>query len=121
MAVNVLLTEEVMAFFERYRAEFDKAHWVAFTSLLHEPFVTVRGDGSVNFLGSRAEARQFFETVANTWRCGGHDRCATSNFEAMPMGRLSRLITFDWELLRADGSLLRKWCQSYQLILVQNE
>ena len=119
--MNASLTEEVMAFFERYRTGFDDAHWGSFTSLLHEPFVTVRGDGSVKFLESRAEARQFFETVANTWRGEGYDRFATSNFEAMPMGRLSRLVTFDWEMLRADGSLLRKWRQSYQLILVQHE
>lgn len=119
--MDVPLIEDVMAFFRRYRTAFDEAHWVAFTSLLHEPFVTVRGDGSVKFFASRAEAQRFFETVANTWHREGYDRFTTSNFEVTPMGNLSRLVTFDWEMLRADGSLLRKWRQSYQLILVQHE
>src|SRR5262245_17631214 len=113
--------EEAIAFFERYRMEFDKANWMTFTSLFLEPFVTVRGDGSVKLFQSRGETRKFFETVADAWRGEGYHRFTTTNFEVMPMGRLSRLVTFDWEMLRADGSLLRKWRQSYQLILIQSE
>jgi hypothetical protein len=101
--------------------EFDKTNWMTFTSLFHEPFVTVRGDGGVKLFQSRGETRKFFETVADAWRREGYHRFTTTNFEVMPMGRLSRLVTFDWEMLRADGSLLRKWRQSYQLILIQSE
>lgn len=112
--------EEAVAFFEQYKNDFDNANWVSFASLLHEPFVSVRGDGSVKFCASRGEAQSFFENVADTWRRESYDRFRTSKLEVMIMGKFSRLVTFDWEMLRADGSVLRKWRQSYQLIATEN-
>ena len=113
--------QDVKAFFEKYGREFDNRDWAAFTALLHEPFFTVRGDGSAHLLPSRDEARRFFENVSSEWRQDGYERCVTSNYEMMLLGRYSRLATFDWELLRKDESVLRKWRQSYQLILVQRK
>jgi hypothetical protein len=107
---------EATPFFERYRNDFDKCDWDAFSSLFHEPFITVRGDGSVHLLQSRAATRQFFEMVSAGWRREGYSRCATANFEVMSLGKFSALVTFDWDLLRQDGSSLRNWRQSYQLI-----
>jgi len=115
------ITQEATTFFEAYGREFDNCDWVAFTALLHEPFMTVRGDGSVHLLKSRAEARQFFENVSSVWRQEGYIQCVTSNYEVMMLGRFSRLVTFDWELVRKDGTVLRKWRQSYQLISVLQE
>jgi hypothetical protein len=31
------------------------------------------------------------------------------------------LVTLDWHMLRGDGSLIRRWRQSYQVILVAQE
>jgi hypothetical protein len=115
------LVEEALSFFEKYKSEFDQSNWISFTALLHEPFVTVRGDGSVKCCQSHAEAQSFFANVADSWRREGYDHFTTSNFDVIAMGKLSRLVTFDWEMLRADGSMLRKWRQSYQLIRQQEE
>jgi len=111
------LFEEALSLFERYQTEFDNGNWANFAALLHEPFMTVRGDGSVTICHSHAEAQEFFKNVADAWRREGYHRFTTSNFEVIAMGRLSRLVTLDWEMLRADGGLLRKWRQSYQLIM----
>ena len=114
-------TQDAMTFFEGYSRDFDNCDWPAFTSLLYEPFVTVRGDGSVHLLQSRADARRFFENVSSGWRQEGYERCVTSKFEVMMLGRWSRLVTFDWDLLRKDRTVLRRWRQSYQLISIQQE
>jgi hypothetical protein len=114
-------TQDMKGFFERYGRDFDNRDWMAFTALLHEPFFTVRGDGSVHFLPSRDAARTFFENVSNVWRQEGYERCVTNNYEMMVLGRYSQLATFDWELLRKDETVIRKWRQSYQLIFIQQE
>ena len=114
-------TEVAIAFFDRYRRDFDSNDWKAFTAHFHEPFVTVRSDGSVHFLPSRVEAEKFFQTVADNWQREGYDRFSTTNYAVMPIGKFSLLATFDWEMLRQDGSLVRKWRQSYQLISVERQ
>jgi hypothetical protein len=50
------LIQEATIFFETYSREFDNRDWAKFTLLLHEPFTTVSGDGSVHFSKSRSEA-----------------------------------------------------------------
>jgi hypothetical protein len=121
MTAPSLSKQDVIAFFEDYAARFDKRNWADFVSLYHEPCLTVRGDGTVKFFRSRAHVRQFFEGVANTWRGEGYHRFAVSNFDVMPVGKRSLLATLDWDMLRDDGSVIRKWRQSYQLIQVQEE
>jgi hypothetical protein len=110
------IDEEAARFFARYRAEFDNANWPGFASLFHEPCLTVRGDGTVRYLNSRAEAAPFFKTVADAWRREGYFRFTTSNFDVVPIGRNGMLVTFDWEMLDKDDRLIRKWRQSYQLV-----
>jgi hypothetical protein len=119
MTAPSLSKQEVVAFFERYGAEFDQRNWAEFVALYHEPSLTVRGDGTVKYFQSRAEAKQFFENVANAWCGEGYHRFAMGNFDVAPIGRRSVLATLDWDLLREDGSLIRRWRQSYQLIQVQ--
>jgi hypothetical protein len=117
----MLSLDQARDFFDRYRREFDSSNLEAFASLFHAPFMTVRGDGSVHHLQSHEEAQQFFKTVAAVWRDEGHGRFSTANFEVMPLGKFSSLVTFDWEMLRQDGSLVKEWRQSYQLIAVRQD
>jgi ketosteroid isomerase-like protein len=111
--------QDVASFFDGYAAAFDQRDWPAFVALLHEPVLTVRADGSVKCLQSRAEARHFFETVADSWKNEGYRRFVASNFELTPIGRTSLLATLDWTMIRGDGTVLRTWRQSYQLLQVQ--
>jgi hypothetical protein len=89
--------------------------------MYHEPCLSVRADGCVRYLQTRDEARSFFEEVATAWRREEYDRFETSDLEVVPMGGRCLLVTLDWHMLRADGSLIRRWRQSYQLILVAQE
>lgn len=74
MSATSLSEQQVAAFFERYSTAFDQRNWSVFVSLLHEPVLTVRSDGSVKCLPSRGEAQDFFERVANEWRDEGYHR-----------------------------------------------
>jgi hypothetical protein len=117
----MLSPSEARVFFDHYHREFDKPDWEAFSLFFHEPFMTVRGDGSVYLLKTQSDTRQFFETVAAAWRREGYERFSTANFESMPLGKYGLLATFDWEMLRQDGSIMKRWRQSYQLIAVRQD
>lgn len=121
MSAIPLSEEQLAAFFLRYATAFDHRNWSVFTSLLYEPVLTVRSDGSVRCLHSRDEAQEFFEKVADDWRAEGYCRFAASNFEIIPLGIRSLLATLDWEMLRENGSQMRVWRQSYQLLKTDND
>ena len=51
------------------------------------------------------------------------DGYAGGRFEELqvsPIGERSALATMDWVMLRRDGSLIRKWRQSYNLVRVDS-
>jgi DNA-binding response OmpR family regulator len=89
--------------------------------MYHEPCLSVRADGSVRCLQTRDEARRFFEGVSTAWRREEYERFETSDLEVVPIGQRCLLVTLDWHMLRGDGSLIRRWRQSYQLIMVAQD
>ncbi|MDR0779428.1 MAG: hypothetical protein LBF16_01885 [Pseudomonadales bacterium] len=112
------LVSQAQAFFDRYAQDFDCADWFAFSSHYHEPAFSVRADGSVAVLSNRSAVADFFKYVWSTWRAEGYSRFGISDLSAVPVGEQSALITFTWHLLRDDGSQIRQWNQSYQLLQV---
>ncbi|MGD9764061.1 MAG: hypothetical protein AB7V27_10135 [Candidatus Binatia bacterium] len=85
-------------------------------ALYHTPCVTVRADGSVICLQSPPELERFFQTVADTHYEDGYRSSHCADLEVVPLGTRSVLASVTWSLLRADGSLLKQWRQSYTLI-----
>ena len=65
---------------------------------------------------SHAEGARFYAQVAQAWRAEGYARFDIQDVEVIEMGQDSRMVTFDWLMLRQDGSRIRRWRQSYQLI-----
>jgi len=43
--------------------------------------------------------------------------CTYSNFEFSAIGQKSVLATTDWNMIKADGTLVTSWRESYVLIL----
>jgi hypothetical protein len=110
------LATEVRAFFERYNKAFLSFDGKHVAALYYEPTVTMRGDGSIHCLRSHGELASFFQGVIDTYRKDGYADSNLKNFEVQPIGDLSALATMDWEMLRQDGSLIRRWRQSYNVV-----
>jgi hypothetical protein len=110
------LVDEVRAFLELYTREFDSADGPRIAKLYYAPCVTIRGDGSIHCFQSDEELTRFFQGVADTYRRDGYRSGRFSNLEVVPIGGRSALVSVDWELLRADESVIRKWRQSYNLV-----
>jgi ketosteroid isomerase-like protein len=110
------LTSDVRAFFEAYNEAFASFDGHRIATLYHLPTMTVRGDGSVHCLRSREELARFFQGVADTYRSDGSAGSRFEELQVGPIGGRSALATLDWKMLRSDGSLIREWRQSYNLV-----
>ena len=111
------LAAEISAFLEKYAAAFASFDSKAIASFYHVPVITLRGDGSIHCLASADEVENFFQTVADSYaREGSGGKATRSNLRVIPLGGRSALAMMDWEMLRADGSAIRGWQQSYNLV-----
>ena len=116
------LTESVRSFLATYMQAFDAADGKRIAALYHAPCVTVRGDGSIHCLQSQAELQAFFQKVADTYSREGSRGSRYTDLDVVPIGARSALASMEWELLREDGTVLRRWRQSYNLFLkVENQ
>ena len=84
--------------------------------LYYIPSVTVRGDGSIHCLQSHRELAQFFQGVLDTYRGQGSTGTTMHDLLVVPIGDRSALATMTWKMLAADGSSIREWRQSYNMI-----
>jgi hypothetical protein len=114
------LVDEARIFLELYGREFDSADGTRIAELYHAPCVSMRGDGSIHSFQSQEELARFFQGVADAYRRDGYRTGRFSHLEVVPIGARSALVTVDWELLRADESVIRKWRQSYNLVRTGN-
>jgi hypothetical protein len=80
----------------------------------------MRGDASIHCLQSREELARFFQGVADTYKQQGAHSGPFRDLQVVPIGERSALATMDWEMQRGDGSLIRKWRQSYNVVRVDN-
>jgi hypothetical protein len=117
---DAALSEEVRGFFEQYTKAFDSIDGHRIAALYYIPTVTMRGDGSIHCLQSRAELSGFFQSVADTYARDGYRSGSFKNLQVVPIGGRSALATMDWELRREDGSIIREWRQSYNVVRVDS-
>jgi hypothetical protein len=110
------LSDQISKFFEDYNRTFQERDGAAIAMFYHVPSVTMRGDGSVHCFQSREELASFFRSVAEGYHREGNKGGGFRNLVVQPIGGRSTLATLDWQMMRADGSLLRQWRQSYNLL-----
>jgi len=106
----------VISLLEKYRLAFDAADAEAIADCYYEPCVTIRGDGSFHLLGDRSETVQLLGAVARQYHDEGMQNGVYSDLEVQMIGTKCALATVEWKLIRSDGSDIRKWRQSYNVI-----
>jgi hypothetical protein len=114
------LVSEIQAFFEEYTAAFETFDGNRIAALYHAPTVTMRGDGSIHCLQTREELAKFFQGVADTYYKDGYRTGTFNNLQALPIGERSALATMDWDQRRGDGTLIKEWRQSYNVVLIDD-
>jgi Domain of unknown function (DUF4440) len=117
---DLALTNAIRTFLEEYNTAFASIDGKRIAALYHMPTVTMRGDGSIHCLQSREELARFFQGVADTYYKDGYRGGRFKNLEVVPIGGRSALASLDWEMQRGDGSVIREWRQSYNVVRVSN-
>jgi len=115
---NSELTSDVRAFLDNYNEAFASLDGQRIAALWHVPTVTMRGDGSIHCFESREELARLFQGVAETYDKDGYAGGRMDELHVSPIGGRSALATLVWKMLRRDGSLIREWSMSYNLVRV---
>jgi hypothetical protein len=110
------LANEIAKFFDDYNTTFATRDGAAIALFYSVPSVSMRGDGSTYGYQSRAELIAFFQEVADRYEREGASGARFLDLVVQPIGGRSALATLEWENTRSDGSVVRKWRQSYNLI-----
>src|SRR4051794_29352032 len=106
---------QLRGFFERYAQSFH-LDVPAFCDNFHFPSTTVRLDGSVHVFQAKEDAVEFFTAARRKFEAEGCIRWAIDRFIVTELGVGSAAVTIDWTMLRADGSPIRGWRQTYNVI-----
>jgi hypothetical protein len=109
------LETELRAFFEGYARTFH-ADLDRFCEHFHFPCTTVRLDGALQVLRTKEEALEFFAAAQEQYEAEGCTHWGITQLAAVPLGEGSATATIDWAMLRADGSSIRGWTQTYNVI-----
>lgn len=105
------------SFFQAYAAAFARFDAEEITRFYHDPTVTLRADGSLHLLRGRTDIRNFFEGVLDSaYRPFHFHHGVFHGLEVKSMGARSALVTMEWDLRRADDTVIRRWWQSYNLL-----
>jgi hypothetical protein len=110
------LASEINELLNDYIKAFAMVDGVAIARCYHAPSITMRGDASVHVFQTRQELEAFFQAVAQKYYDDGGQNARFSGLELQPIGSKSVLVTLEWHQIRPDGSILRSWRQSYNLI-----
>ena len=113
------LPGEVAGFFDAFVEAFSSFSGARIATRYVVPGVALRGDGSIQCLQSREEVERFFQAAVDAYHRDGCRGIRFKDLGVVPMGGRSVQGTVTWELLREDGSVLRHWRQSYNLVRVE--
>lgn len=108
-------------FIGNYIAAFNSNDGKTIAEMYNAPCILLRGDGSIAALASRADIAAFFQPVADSLHRDGCRNWRSSNMTVQVLGKLSAIVTTDWEPLLEDGTPIRKWRQSYNLVSTYGE
>jgi hypothetical protein len=112
------LREEFTSYFEAYGEGFHARSGSRIADFFCTPCVSMRGDASIHCFQSQPEIKKSFQGVADTYYEEGLRKSEIKNLEVIPIGGRSLLASMDWVFYRGDGTLLKQWRQSYNLVRV---
>ena len=115
-----MLEREISEFLERYGDAFNRVAADEIAEMYHLPSLTVRGDGSLQVFTDLGDVRDFMETVAMTYYDEGNRASSFDELSVLPAGGQSAVASLRWTLRRDDGTPIREWRQTYNLIRSKN-
>lgn len=107
---------DVERFFQEYNDAFLATDGARIASFYQFPCLTLRGNGELLHVATTEDGKELFGKIAASYHDEGNRASIFSLVEIVPVGGGSVLVTLDWQLRREDGSAIRGWRQSYNLV-----
>jgi ketosteroid isomerase-like protein len=114
------LTVQFDSFYKAYADAFHARSGSQIADFYCAPCIAIRSGGSTHWFQSRPQIEEFFQRVADTYYEEGLRRSEAKNLEVVSIGERALLATMDWVFYRGDGTLLKQWRQSYNLVRKDN-
>ena len=113
--------EELRTLIERYRATWERivretGNVDEVNQFFHLPCIFVGADGSISLFRAAEDISTFHRPRLESFQKGGVKKPRTKDFEVVPLGAHSALISVTWEQYREDDSIERTWRHSYNAI-----
>jgi hypothetical protein len=80
------------------------------------PYLAVQAEGTGRVFQTRAAIAEYFQRIVDGYQSGGCRSCRYGDLEVTAIGRDAALGTVTWDLLRAEGSAITSWRESYLLV-----
>ncbi|MDN5860017.1 MAG: hypothetical protein L0H84_15485 [Pseudonocardia sp.] len=109
---------DIERFFHGYNDAFIAVDGARIADFYHFPCLLLRGDGELLDVPTVEEGKALFQRIASSYHEEGNRASIFSIVENAAIGGRSVLATLDWTLQREDGSAIRGWRQSYNLVSV---
>lgn len=114
------LVDEVANCLADYIAAFNSKSGARIAQCYVAPCLILRADGSLLALSSSAEIAKFFQARVEQLHSEGCRDWRYTNLEVGAIDRRCVRAAMDWEPLRADGTALAQWRQTYQLLKTES-
>ena len=102
-------------FFEHYSMRYMASDADAIAAMYEAPFLAVREGRAIHLADAQA-VRDHLAELMTAYRNAGATEAAMAGLDVKPLGRSSVLATVHWNALAADGTLVRDFHTSYQLL-----
>lgn len=111
----IQLKTDTTTFFNDFTAVFAIFDGARIAQRYAAPYLAIHADGSSELFPTAESIAAYFQRIVDGYRSSGCHSCRYGHLEIVPMGSTAVLGTVTWELLRADGSVLTAWRESYNL------
>ena len=102
-------------FFETYAERYMASDADEIAAMYEVPFLAVR-EGRAIHLGDREAVREHLAALMEAYRNAGATRATIAELQVTQLDRSSVIATVRWNALTADGTLLRDFTTSYQML-----
>jgi hypothetical protein len=111
------MKEGLIQFFDKFVLDFKSFDGAVIANRYVAPYTAISSDKSVSLYKEQKDIEQYFSAILADYQKQDVAYCTYSSFEFLPIGQKSALVTMDWNMMKADGTLVTRWRESYVLIL----
>jgi len=81
--------------------------------LFTAPGVALKQNGTLQGFSTIADVERYYQAALDNYRSSGCRRCVYFDLDTQFLNDSTAVASASWELLRGDGSAVRRWRQAY--------